>query len=58
MPPSGCAPKFVVVPAHAHPSSSATSESARQPMSVPPYSSGTQIPKRPESTSARIDSIG
>jgi len=57
-PPSGWAPKFVVVPAQAHPSSSATRESARQPMFVPPYSSGTQMPKRPDSTSARIDSVG
>ena len=57
-PPSGWAPKFVVVPAHAQPSSSATSASARQPMFVPPYSSGTQMPKSPASTSARIDSVG
>jgi hypothetical protein len=57
-PPSGCAPKFVVVPAHAQPSSSATRESARHPMAVPPYASGTQMPNRPDSTSARIDSVG
>jgi hypothetical protein len=57
-PPSGCAPKFVVVPAHAHPSSSATRDSARHPMFVPPYSSGTQMPKRPESIRACIDSAG
>jgi alkylation response protein AidB-like acyl-CoA dehydrogenase len=38
--------------------SSDTSESARQPIALPPYSSGTQIPNSPESTIARIDSSG
>ena len=48
----------MAVAAHAQAISSATSESARQPRSLPPYSSGTQMPKSPDSRMARIESSG
>ena len=57
-PPSGWSRYCVAVDAQAAAISSVTSESARQPMALPPYSSGTQIANNPDSTSAWIDFSG
>lgn len=57
-PPSGWSTNWVPLAAQAQAISSATRARARQPRSLPPQASGTQMPNRPASLIASIASEG